>query len=186
MVKMKNNKTLRQRLKRLIEKEAFFRKRVILSSGRISNYYIDIRKISLKSQGAFLIANLFWQKLRAKKFDFIGGPTLGADPILSALSYHAYLKKKPISTFIIRKEKKKHGRRRLLEGADLPKGSRLILIDDVATSGASLVEAVRLMRRQRCQVNEVMVVVDREEGAKEALEKEKCRLDSLFVLSDFI
>jgi len=183
---MEKDKALRLRLKRLIEKEAFFRKRVVLSSGRISNYYIDLRKISLKSQGAFLLASLFWQKLRAKKFDFIGGPTLGADPILSALSYHAYLKKKPISTFIIRKEKKQHGRRRLWEGADLPRGSRLILVDDVATSGASLVKAVRLMRRRGYKVNEVVVAVDRQEGAQEALEKEKCFLDSLFVLSDFI
>ena len=97
---------LKKKLYTLIRKQAFYKKKIILSSGKSSNYYIDVRKISLTSEGAYLIANLLWQKLKKEKCTFIGGPTLGADPILSALAYHPYLDKKPIRGKIYLKKPK--------------------------------------------------------------------------------
>lgn len=174
------------KLYKLIKKEAFYKKRIVLSSGKISNYYIDVRKISLKSEGAFLIANSLWQELKKEKCTYIGGPTLGADPILSALAYHAYLDKKPIKTFIVRKKPKKYGQNKLIEGPKLKKGSKVIVIDDVATTGKSLLDAIKKLKSLKVSVKKAFVVVDREEGAKKALKPHKCPLISLFTLRDFI
>jgi len=182
---MRRTKVYRE-LFNLIKKEAFFKKRVVLSSGKVSNYYIDLRRITLQSKGAYLVASLLWEEIKKERFSFIGGPTLGADPILSALAYHSYLKKRPIKTFIVRKERKKHGQAQLIEGPHLEKNSRVIIIDDVATTGSSLVESARKILSSRGRIIKAWVVVDREEGAREALSKLKIPLYSLFRLSDFL
>ncbi|RKY42820.1 MAG: orotate phosphoribosyltransferase [Candidatus Omnitrophota bacterium] len=170
----------------LIKKEAFFKKKVLLSSGKVSNYYIDLRKITLQSKGAYLVANLLWEEIKREKFSFLGGPTLGADPILSAIAYHSYLKGKPLKTFIVRKERKKHGQAQVIEGPPLKKKSRVIIIDDVATTGASLGEAAKKLIPLGVKVVKAWVIVDREEGAKEFLSKLGISLNSLFRLSDFL
>ena len=181
-----NQKMIKEKLLALVKKEAFIKKKVILSSGKISNYYVDIRKVSLKSEGAFLIAGLFWEKIKREKFDAVGGPTLGADPILSALSYHAYLKKRPINTFIVRKEKKGHGRKKIIEGPDLLRNSRVIILDDVATSGKSLIEAIIKLKSIGIKVIKSLAVLDRKEGAEENLSKYNCPLISLLTIEDLI
>ncbi|HEC69044.1 MAG TPA: orotate phosphoribosyltransferase [Candidatus Omnitrophica bacterium] len=170
----------------LIKKEAFFKKKVLLSSGKVSNYYIDLRKITLQSKGAYLVANLLWEEIKREKFSFLGGPTLGADPILSAIAYHSYLKGKPLKTFIVRKERKKHGQAQVIEGPPLKKKSRVIIIDDVATTGASLGEAAKKLIPLGVKIVKAWVIVDREEGAKEFLSKLGISLNSLFRLSDFL
>jgi len=177
---------MRKELFDIIRKEAFFIKKVILSSGKTSNYYVDIRRVSLQSRGAYLIANLLWKEISKEGIFSIGGPTLGADPILSALAYHAYLENKHIKTFIIRKERKKHGQAKFIEGPPLKKGAKAIIIDDVATTGKSLVDAVVKLRTSKVKVKKAFVVVDREEGAAENLAKVNLSLFSLFKLSDFI
>ena len=171
---------------KLIKAQAFRKKKVVLSSGKISNYYVDIRKISLTSKGAFLIANLLWDELKKHKFSSLGGPTLGADPILSAVAYHAFLNKRNLKTFIVRKTQKKHGQARFIEGPTLKKGSKVIIIDDVATTGKSLVESIQKLSGQKVKVIAAFVVVDREEGAKEILAKYNLPLFSIFKLSEFI
>ena len=180
-----NKERIKKQLFNLIKKKAFFKRKIVLSSGKISNFYIDVRQISLESQGAFLIANLLWEEIKKDKFSSIGGPTLGADPILSALAYHAYLNKRQIKTFLVRKKKKQHGRSKIIEGPPLRKNSKVIILDDVATSGKSLVEAIKKLRSLKIKVKKALVVVDRQEGAKEALQPYKCPLYSLFKLRDF-
>ncbi|MBN2119903.1 MAG: orotate phosphoribosyltransferase [Candidatus Omnitrophica bacterium] len=180
-----NEKDLRRDLFKLIYNEAFFKKRILLSSGKISSFYVDVRKISLKSKGAFLIANLLWKELEKEKFSAVGGPTLGADPILSSLAYHAHIKRKCLKTFIVRKSAKKHGRAKIIEGPNIPKNSKVIIIDDVATTGKSLVEAIQKLRTLKINVTKAFVVVDREEGAGEALSGYGCPLQSLFKLREF-
>lgn len=177
---------LKARLFSLIKKEAFLQKKVVLSSGRISKYYIDIRRISLTAEGAFLIANLFWPEIIREKVKTVGGPTLGADPILSGLAYHSYIENKALNTFIVRKEKKKHGQKNLIEGPPLRRNQRVILIDDVATSGKSLLEALNSLRERKVKVVKALVVVDREEGAGKLLKFYRCPLVSLFRLKDFL
>lgn len=182
---MKTADTLRAQLLALLKKEALKKGKVVLSSGRASSFYIDGRCVTLSAQGAYAAACLILNLLKGKKIEAIGGPTLGADPIAGAVAAVSYIKKKPVKTFIIRKTPKAHGARRQIEGPSLKQGARLILIDDVATSGKSLVESIDILRNEGFQVDTAIVIVDRQEGAEEALAQKRCQLISLFTPKDF-
>ena len=170
----------------LLKKKAFLKKKVKLSSGRISNFYIDVRKVSLSPKGVYLISHLIFNLLRGRKATAIGGPTLGADPIVSGVCYLAYKNKKKLKGFLIRKSPKKHGRQKLIEGQVLVSGDKAVVVDDVATSGSSLIKAIEVLHKEKIKVVAVVSVVDREEGAREALEGYKCPFISLFTKSDFL
>ena len=170
----------------LLKRKAFLKKRIKLSSGRISNFYIDVRKVSLSPKGVYLISHLIFNLLKPKKVTAIGGPTLGADPIVSGVCYLAYKNKKKLKGFLIRKSPKKHGRQRLIEGQVLASGERAVIVDDVATSGSSLIKAIEVLKKEGVKVVAAMSVVDREEGAREALARYRCPLISLFTKSDFL
>ncbi|NQT28382.1 MAG: orotate phosphoribosyltransferase [Candidatus Omnitrophica bacterium] len=170
----------------LLKEKAFLRKRIKLSSGRISNFYIDVRKVSLSPKGVYLISHLVFDLLKPKKVTAIGGPTLGADPIVSGVCYLAYKNKKKLKGFLIRKSPKKHGRQKLIEGQVLLSGERVVIVDDVATSGSSLIKAIEVLKKEKVKVVAAVSVVDREEGAREALAHYRCPLISLFTKSDFL
>jgi orotate phosphoribosyltransferase len=182
---MKTIAGLKAELLRLLKKDAFRRGAVTLSSGKKSSFYIDGRRVSLNAKGAYLIAELILDLLKGRKLEAIGGPTLGADPIAGAIAAVSYIKNKPLKTFIIRKTPKAHGRRRQIEGPDLRPGSRLILIDDVATSGKSFLESIDILRSEGFKIDTAICIVDRHNGAKEALARKDCRLISLFTPFDF-
>lgn len=169
----------------LLRKEAFFKKEVRLSSGKISNYYIDVRKVSLSPKGIYLITHLFWRLLRDEAITAVGGPTLGADPIVTGLCMLAYKKKMDWKGFLIRKTPKKHGQQKLIEGKELIPRDRVVLVDDVATSGASLLKAIEILKNYKAKIVKAMVVVDREEGAKDNLAQLGCPLFSIFGKNDF-
>jgi orotate phosphoribosyltransferase len=173
----------RSRLLALIKKEAVFKGEYILSSGKKSSYYIDLRLITLSSEGAYLIANVLFDELKDKDIDAIGGLTMGADPIASAYSAISYTRGKPTSAFIIRKEEKKHGKGKLIEGP-LKKGAHVAIVDDVATSGGSLIRAVEAAENAGCIVASVFSIVDRNEGASEELAKRGHELHSIYSLKD--
>jgi len=167
----------------LIKKEALFKGDYVLSSGKKSSYYIDLRLITLSSEGAYLIANLLYDELKDKSIDAIGGLTMGADPIAAAYAAISFERGKGASAFIIRKEEKKHGKARLIEGP-LKKGARVVIVDDVATSGGSLIKAIDAVETAGCKVVKVMSLVDREEGASSELKKKGYELHSLYNLKD--
>lgn len=177
---------MKKELLRLLKKEALFRKKVILSSGKLSNYYIDVRKVSLSPQGIYLISGLIFNLIKNEAIDAIGGPTLGADPIVSGVCFFAYKNKKKLQGFLIRKFPKKHGRQKLIEGPFLSPKDKVVVVDDVATSGSSLIKAIEVLRKEKIQVVKALCVVDREEGAKENLAKLGCPFISLFTKSDFL
>jgi len=177
---------MKRELLALLKKKAFFRKKVKLSSGKTSNYYIDVRKVSLSPKGVYLISNLIFKMIKSEKIDAIGGPTLGADPIVSGVSYIAYKNKKKIKGFLIRKNPKKHGRQKLIEGQELNAGDRVILFDDVATSGSSFIKSIEVLKKEKVKVIKAISVIDREEGARQNLAKLGCPLVSLFTKSDFL
>jgi len=177
---------MREELLDLLKKEAFFKKKVILSSGKESDYYIDVRRVSLSSSGIYLISHLIWDLIQAEDIQAIGGPTLGADPIVGGVCFLARTKDKPLWGFLVRKESKKHGQRQMIEGRDLKPGERVVLIDDVATSGSSLVKAIDILRDEGVEIKRVIVVVDRDEGAREAIETKACQFLSLFTIKDFL
>ncbi len=176
----------KQKLLSLLKKEAYLKKRVKLSSGRISNFYIDVRKVSLNSQGIYLISQLIFKLIKNDKINAFGGPSLGADPIVGGVCLLAHKAKKKLKGFIIRKSPKKHGRQKLIEGQALKPKDKVIIVDDVATSGGSLIKAIEVLKKEKIKVIKAIAVVDRQEGAKENLAKLNCPLVSLFVKADFL
>jgi len=177
--------SLKKRLFNLLEREALKRGSFILSSGKASSYYLDGRVITLSPEGAYLVASIILELVKGKKIDAIGGPTLGADPILGAIACLSHINRTPIKTFIVRKAVKEHGRQRQIEGPELKENSRVILVDDVATTGKALVEAKEALDKISATIESAIVIVDRNEGAKENLAKAGIKLESVFTIKDF-
>lgn len=173
----------KSRLLELIKKEALFKGNFVLASGKKSDYYIDLRLITLHPEGTCLIAEILFDLLKNENIDSLGGLTLGADPICGAFSAISYLKGKPTPSFIVRKEEKIHGKRKTIEGP-LKRGSRVAVVDDVATTGRSLIKAIKAVTEEGCEIVKVITIVDREEGAKERLAGEGYELLSIFNKKD--
>jgi len=176
----------KQELLTLLKKEAFLKKRIKLSSGKISNFYIDVRKVSLSPKGVYLISHLIFNLIKNENIDFFGGPTLGADPIVSGVCFLAHKNNKKLKGFLVRKSPKKHGRQKLIEGQKLFSKGKAIIVDDVATSGSSLIKTINVLKKEKIKVVKAAVIVDRAEGARENLAKLKCPLIPLFTKSDFL
>ena len=170
----------------ILYRNAFFREKIILSSGKESEYYIDARRVTLTPQGAYLSAKIILEMVKDEKLDAIGGPTLGADPLVGALASLSFQQGRPIDTFIIRKAPKAHGKQQQVEGPLLKKGANVILIDDVATTGKAFIESLAVMKKEGFVVKKCICLVDRNEGSKEALAKEGCVLLSLFKVEEFL
>lgn len=175
---------LKQRLLALLKKEAFKKGKFILSSGKESDFYLDGRIITMLPEGAYLTAKVILSMLGSGTFDAFGGPTLGADPIVGAVAAVSFLDGCPVRTFIVRKKAKEHGTQRQVEGPALKKGDRVILVDDVATSGKSLIEAKQALDEIGVSVAKAIVIVDRCEGAGENCSAAGIQLESIFTLAD--
>jgi orotate phosphoribosyltransferase len=177
-------KELKQKLLVLLKKEAFKKGHFILSSGKTSNYYLDGRIITLTPEGVYLVASIILNLVKDKGIQAIGGPTLGADPIVGAIGALSHIHKIPLTTFIVRKSAKEHGMQRQIEGPALKKGCRVIIVDDVATTGKSIVEAKVALDKIGVVVEDAFVIVDRNEGAAENLSKAGLRLNSIFRIEE--
>ncbi|MFA5063043.1 MAG: orotate phosphoribosyltransferase [Candidatus Omnitrophota bacterium] len=178
-------KELKSKLLDLLNKEALKRGDFLLSSGKRSNYYLDGRVITLTPEGAYLVASILLELVRDREIEALGGPTLGADPIVGAVAALSHIEGIPLKTFIVRKAAKEHGAGRQIEGPELRKGSQVILVDDVATTGKALIEAKRALDKAGVIARTAFVIVDRCEGAKENLAKEGLELESIFTIKDF-
>ena len=176
----------KQRLFELIKTHAVARGDFLLSSGKKSNYYIDCRKVTLSPEGAYLSASVILSLLENDKIDAIGGPTIGADPIAGAIAALSHINKKPIQTFLVRSKAKEHGTAQKIEGPALNKGTQVIIIDDVATSGKSLIDCIQALKEAGILVKKAICLVDRNEGAAENLSKEGCELISIFSINEFL
>ena len=174
----------RQALLELLTRDAYFRGKVVLSSGKESDYYIDARRVTLSAQGAYLCARLILEAVKGESYDAIGGPTLGADPMVGAIGVVSLQAGKPVNTFIIRKAPKAHGKQQQVEGPPLKKGSRVILIDDVATTGKAFLESLDVLTPMGVHVVKAVCVLDRGEGARQALAARGCALVSIFDISE--
>ena len=176
---------LKEKLFNLLNKEALKRGKFLLSSGKESNYYLDGRVITLSPQGAYLVASIILDMLEDEVLDAIGGPTLGADPIVGALAVLSYINQHPIKTFIVRKQAKEHGTLQQVEGPALKNGDRVILVDDVATSGKAILEAKQALDKIGVIADKAIVIVDRNQGAVDNLAKVGVKLESIFKIADF-
>lgn len=175
----------KQQLLAILKRLSFKRKRVVLASGKISNYYFDGRISSLSSQASYLMAKIILDMIKKDKINAIGGLTLGADPIIGATVALSYKINAPINGFIVRKSEKKHGMQRLIEGPELKKTSKVIIIDDVVTTGSSTIQAIEAVQKIGCKIVRVIAIVDRCEGAEENIKKFGCKLESIFTIKDF-
>jgi orotate phosphoribosyltransferase len=152
--------------------------RFVLTSGAISNYYIDIKKASTKPDVLKKIAIAMNEY--AKGYDLLAGMELGAVPLVVALSLES-----KIPYVIIRKEKRDHGTGKSIEGEDV-KNKRVLILEDVTTSGGSVIKTIQILREHNAKVDEVIVVVDRESGAAEKLSKMDVNFISLLSVSDIL
>ena len=157
---------LRQELQRYLLEHSLRFGNYTLTSGRTSDYYIDGKQTTLRSRGAYLVAKLILDELKDIQVDAIGGPTLGADPVIGAVIALAALENVPLIGFIVRKEAKGHGMQRLIEGP-LEPGMRAVLFDDTVTTGGSLKHAIEQVEAAQCTVAKVLAIVDRQEGAQQ-------------------
>ena len=156
-----------------------------LTSGRRSNFYFDCKPTTLDPEGMNLIGNIIFDMLEDSEVTAAGGMTLGADPIANALSLISYQRGKPIKSFIVRKDVKGHGTKSKIEGNVRP-GEKVVIIDDVITTGASTITAIERAKEEGLVIDRVIVLIDREEGALENIEKYIKRVDSILTRTDIM
>ena len=154
-----------------------------LVSGRESPYYIDCRPTTHNAQGLALIGEIFFELIRDLKVNAIGGLTMGADPIAHATALTSYQQGSPINAFSVRQRPKGHGTGGLLVG-DVTPGDRVVVVEDVVTTGGSALKAVAAARDFGLTVVKVLILVDRQEGGKEAVEQEVPEVEAVFTISD--
>jgi orotate phosphoribosyltransferase len=155
-----------------------------LTSGGTSNFFIDLKKTMLDPEGASLLADLLFDKIKTEDVDCVGGMETGAIPIVAAVCARSW-PEKPVKGFFIRKETKGHGTDQRVDGV-LERGSRVILFEDVTTTGSSVMRAVDQARLFRCTILKVITVVDRLEGAAENFRNAGIAFEALFTRRDFI
>ena len=181
--------SVKAELKKIIIEMSYEEREVTLASGRKSNFYFDGKQTTLHAKGGLLVGKAFWEEV--KQFEGpihgVGGLTLGADPIATATSIAAELAGESVHAFIIRKEPKGHGTGQWLEGRkNLPPGSRVVIVEDVTTTGGSSMKAVERAEEEGLVVLGVVTLVDREEGARDAIEGAGQNLRAVFTKSEVV
>jgi orotate phosphoribosyltransferase len=154
-----------------------------LASGKQSNYYFNCKPTTMDPEGMNLIGQVLFGMLEDAPVTAVGGLTLGADPIANALSVISFQKGKPIKSFTVRKETKDHGTKSKIEGT-LQKGERIVVLDDVITTGASTITAIEAVREAGLVIDRVIAFIDREEGGRENILKYVDRVDAVLTRTE--
>jgi orotate phosphoribosyltransferase len=173
----------RQRLQQILLAKSYRKGSFTLTSGKTSDFYIDGKQTTLSAEGGYLCGRLLFELIRQapEPIAAVGGMTLGADPLVTAVSVVSYLENAPIPAFIVRKEAKGHGTGNYIEGLqNLPAGCRVALIEDVVTTGGTLLTVIDRVAAAGFTVGIVVTVVDRQEGGAEALAARGYPLKALF------
>ena len=189
MEAMENVEDMRRRLLQILRDKSVERGEFQLRSGRTSDYYVDGKQTTLDAEGSYLIGRLLFRRIAASETfpKGVGGVTLGADPIVTAVSLVSHLEGRPLPAFIIRKEPKGHGTERWIEGLkNIATGSQVVIVEDVLTTGGTLLEGVRRARQAGFEVSRVYTLIDRQEGGRERIEAASLVLDSLFTRDELL
>ena len=149
-----------------------------LASGKKSNYYINLKEVSWSGEGAELIGELIYSRIKDLEVNAVGGMTAGADPLSMAAVMACQSKGYSLNGFSVRKEAKGHGLKKMVEGA-VSEGDKVVMLEDVITTGGSTIKAIERSREFGLDVLKVITIVDREEGGKENLEKTGVQVESL-------
>ncbi len=155
----------------------------VLSSGQTSHYYLDCRLVTLSPFGAWLTANAFLDTFEGIALDAVGGMSVAADPIAAAIAVESWHRSRPLRGFIVRKEAKGHGMQRQVEGP-LQRGDRVAVVDDVLTTGGSILQAIDAVEAAGATVVLAAVILDRLQGGGEKIRERGYTLHSLFTLDD--
>ncbi len=155
-----------------------------LASGRTSGIFFNLKPAMLLPEAADIIADEILERLEGGKVDFIGGLEMGAVPIVAMVCAKSWAQT-PIPAFFVRKAVKDHGARELIEG-NLEDNSNVVLVEDVTTTGGSVLKAVEIVRMRGCRVLKILTIVDRLEGAAENLAKHDLKLAALLTKNDFL
>lgn len=177
----------RPELIELLREKSYRRKKVILASGRESDFYVDGRQTTLHARGATLIGRMILDRIRQETAPVggVGGMTMGADPIASAVSVLSARDGEPVHAFIVRKKAKGHGMGNQIEGlANVPPGTRVCVVEDTTTTGGSTIRAIESIEAAGLVVAIVITVVDRQEGAAENLAEAGYTLEPLVTRAD--
>lgn len=178
----------RARLSALLRERAVMRESVVLASGKRSSYYFDARQVLLDPEGAELAGRLGYDALRGSDPAAVGGLTSGADPLVCAISAAAWIDGHRWNGFFVRKEAKKYGLQNWIEGPFIEEGTSVAIVDDTLTTGGSVIDAIQKARKAGGVVAAALVVIDREEGGREAIEAELdgAPLHALFGASELL
>lgn len=175
--------TLRQQLLDLLCQLAYQEGDFVLSSGQRSSYYINGKEVTLHPQGALAIGRLLFSLL-PEDTDAVAGLTLGADPIVTAVSVVSAYENKPIPALIIRKEAKGHGTRAYIEGPNLRADANVVVLEDVVTTGQSAMKAVNRLKDAGYQVDRVISLVDRQQGGAEYYQSVGLNFQAVFSIEE--
>jgi orotate phosphoribosyltransferase len=168
----------------LLERKSLRRGNFVLASGRSSTYYIDGKLTSMDPQGATLIADAILAEIRDLTVDAVGGMDMGATPIVGAVATRSLTAGRPLPTFVVRKEVKGHGTKKEIEGPVPQNPSKVVIVDDVVTTGDSLLKAIDAAQRAGHEVVLAISVLDRNAGATEAMARRGIRYQPLATLKD--
>ncbi len=179
---------LQDKLFNLLYKKSFRQSKLPefkLTSGKSSCFYINCKKVSLDAEGAFLIGEAIFDKIKSLPVEGVGGMMIGADPIATAVAVISFIKKKPIPAFIVRKEQKQHGSGQQVEGSLSP-GAKLVVVEDVVTTGGSTLKTINILRAEGYTILKVVALIDRLEGGAEKITAEGIPFEPLYTMNDFI
>lgn len=172
---------LKRDLANLLMEKSYIEGQFTLTSGRKSDYYFDCKPTALHPKGAYLLGSLFMDLLQDVQVAGVGGMTLGADPLVSAVTVVSHLRGRPLPGFIVRKEAKGHGTGRYIEGLEnFQEGARVAMLEDVVTTGGTLIKACERVKEAGLAITSVLCVLDRDEGGRENLEAAGYKLTSIF------
>ena len=178
-----NTDTLRQILLDLIVKYAYVEGDFTLSSGAKSSYYINCKQVTLRAEGALALGRLLLQLL-PDRTSAVAGLTLGADPMVSAVSVVSAYEERPLPALIIRKKPKGHGTKAYIEGPSLAPESNIVVLEDVVTTGGSALTAVERLQDAGYRVTQILSLVDREQGGSQLYQSKGIEFQALFSIKE--
>ncbi len=176
---------MRDELLYLLKRDAYKKGEFTLSSGKTSEHYVNCKPVILTGRGLTLASLLLLMNVEDGSVA-VGGLTLGADPLVSGVAIVSALDKGLMDALIVRKEPKGHGTQAWIEGPVLPEGSKVTVVEDVTTTGGSSIKAVEKLRDVGYNINRVVTIIDRQEGAETAMKDAGLELVSLYKLKDLI
>jgi orotate phosphoribosyltransferase len=188
-LKVQSHADNRARLADIIFKRSFGRGEITLASGRKSDFYFNLKPTMLDAEGAALLAELTVEALANDRIDYVGGLEMGAVPIAGAIAQLSFMKGRPISAIFVRKKPKEHGAKLSVEGlmkGETLKGKRVVIVEDVTTTGGSAMKAVEAVKDAGGEVVMVFTMVDREEGATEFFNEQKMPFRALYRAKEFL